>query len=479
VNSRRSAQHWLWYGGPALVAAAVCAEVLLATRGRNLDVRVIASVAAPLLVLVIARILGLTRKVQRTQTQLGETEWRYRALVEQIPAIVYTFEVDGRMRYVSPYVEAMYGFTPAEWLAQPELWLERMAPEDRERVVTQENHSRATGEPFSTEYRVRARDGRVVWVREDANVIDREGKPFLLQGVILDVTVRREAEAAIERLNAELEGRVAERTAELEGANRSLLLAKETAERANQAKSEFVSRASHELRTPMNAILGFGQLLEGSALSPNDRDSVEQILMAGRRLLDVINDVLDLSRIEANRLSLSIEPVSVSEVVRECLDLVRPIAAERGVDLRVESLDRPGHVLADRERFKEVLINLLSNAIQYNRDRDGTVVVSGYEVPGQIGVIQVSDTGAGIPPDALDRLFAPFGRIDASRTGVGGRGLGLAMSKALTEAMGGRIKVESRPGQGAAFSVELPMAAEPRRLEELMALPEEPQAGVA
>src|SRR5207245_5448094 len=139
-------------------------------------------------------------------------------------------------------------------------------------------------------------------------ILDERGKPSLFQGVIFDITARREAEAALEGLNVELERRVAERTAELEAANHGLVLAKEAAEQANLAKGEFLSRASHELRTPMNAILGFGQLLESSPLSPTDRDSIGQIVKAGHRLLGLINDLLDLSRVEANRLPLSIAP---------------------------------------------------------------------------------------------------------------------------------------------------------------------------
>jgi len=396
----------------------------------------------------------------RLELQLARAEERFRTLVEQIPAIVYTFEVGGRWRYVSPYIQTMYGYTPSQWIQQPDLWLERVHPEDRERVIAQDDHSRTTGAPFRIEYRVRARDERVVWVREEATIIpDEHGNPSLFQGVIFDITARREAEAALEGLNAELERRVAERTAELEAANRDLVRAKEAAERASLAKGEFLSRASHELRTPMNAILGFGQLLESSSLSPNDRDSVGQIVKAGHRLLGLINDLLDLSRVEANRLSLSIEPVSVPEVVRESLDLVRPLAARRGVDIQVEHLDSPGHVLADRERLKQVLLNLLSNAIKFNRDTGGTVAVSGGVSGSDRGVIRVSDTGPGIPQEALEQLYVPFDRIGAASTPIGGKGLGLTMAKALTEAMGGRIDVDTQQGRGTTFLLTFPLPA--------------------
>ncbi len=462
VSSNQHRRLAWWYAGAAAAAGAVSYLAVIVTRGRSLDVRLVSSITAPIFVLVIARVSGLSGEMRRVQVELARAEERFRMLLEQIPAIVYTFEVGGRWRYVSPYIQTMYGYTPTEWMHQPELWLERVHPADRERVMAKDANSRSTGAPFHIEYRVRSRDDRVVWVREDATIVtDELGRPSLFQGVIFDITARREAEAALEGLNAELERRVAERTAELEAANHGLVLAKEAAEHANQAKSEFLSRASHELRTPMNAILGFGQLLESSPLSPNDRDSVGQIVKAGHRLLGLINDILDLSRVETNRfsLSLSIEPVSVTEVVRESLDLVRPLAAQHGVRIVIEPLDPPGHVLADRERLKQVLLNLFSNAIKYNRDHEGTLEVSGAIPDGVGGVIRVSDTGPGIPQDALGRLYVPFDRIDAASRPIGGKGLGLAVAKALTEAMGGRIDVETQEGRGTTFLLTFPLPA--------------------
>jgi signal transduction histidine kinase/CHASE3 domain sensor protein/ActR/RegA family two-component response regulator len=241
----------------------------------------------------------------------------------------------------------------------------------------------------------------------------------------------------------------------------SLARAKDEAERANQAKSEFVSRMSHELRTPLNAILGFAQLLDMARLKPAHRDSVGQILKAGRHLLTLINEVLDISRIESGKLSLSPEPVLASDVVREALALVQPQAAERHI--RIDSEAVAGSTLflrADRQRLKQVLINLLSNAIKYNRE--GGMVTIACQASGEGKIrLMVSDTGSGIPADKLDRLFSPFERLGAEQSGIEGTGIGLAFSKRLTEAMGGVLGVESQAGAGSTFFIEMPGAQAP------------------
>ncbi len=265
----------------------------------------------------------------------------------------------------------------------------------------------------------------------------------------------------LRRHAAELEQRVAERTAELDKA-------KQEADRANQAKSEFLSRMSHELRTPLNAILGFGQLLEMDSLNPEQREGVEQILKGGRHLLELINEVLDIARIEAGRLGISPEPVSVKEVVGESLDLIAPLAADGRVRLDGGTASIPDRfVLADRQRLKQVLLNLLSNGVKYNR-KGGTVALS-YEdtLEGRLR-INITDTGLGLAPERMARLFTPFERLGAEQAGVEGTGLGLALSKGLVEAMGGTLGVESTPGTGSTFSVELPIVEGPvQRLERM------------
>lgn len=239
-------------------------------------------------------------------------------------------------------------------------------------------------------------------------------------------------------------------------AESELRRAKELAEEANRAKSEFLSRMSHELRTPLNAILGFAQVLEMDGLSDDQQSSVSQILKGGRHLLTLINEVLDIARIEAGRLTLSPEPILLREALDEALDLVTPLAAHAQVDLsRHSSLIWNQYVQADRQRLKQVVLNLLSNAIKYNR-KGGKVSVACVAGEGDRLRIEISDTGRGIPVQKMALLFRPFERLGAEETGVEGSGVGLALSKKLVEAMGGIIGAESEFGSGSLFWLEFP-----------------------
>jgi signal transduction histidine kinase/ActR/RegA family two-component response regulator len=269
----------------------------------------------------------------------------------------------------------------------------------------------------------------------------------------------------LSRRKAYAEARVVDRTQRLERTMRALDEARRQAEEANRAKSEFLSRMSHELRTPLNAVLGFTQVLEMDDLSEEQRESTAQILKGGRHLLDLINEVLDLSRIETGSMSLSPEPVLVSELLGEVVELIRPLATEAAINLTSDgrrTCDR--YVLADRQRVKQILLNLLSNAIKYNRPR-GTVSIH-CEGP-RDGTLRMSvtDTGYGIRDDQLSLVFTPFERLGAEAPGVG---IGLALSLRLAEAMGGTIGLSSTVGQGTTFWCELPLVEGPvERFERL------------
>jgi len=246
------------------------------------------------------------------------------------------------------------------------------------------------------------------------------------------------------------EALLARRTAELTAA-------RDAAMRATQAKNSFLSSTSHELRTPMNSILGFAQLLQLSELSEEDSHGVDRILGAGRHLLALINELIDIARIESGDLGISLEPVLVRPVIQEACRLMAPIAAGRSIRIIQDRAHPALAVYADRQRLAQILVNLISNAVKYNH-RDGSITIScAEEGTGQASIV-VTDTGPGLAPDDLERIFVPFERLGAERTAVEGTGIGLPLAKALTEAMKGQLTVSSVLGQGAAFTVSLTRA---------------------
>jgi PAS domain S-box-containing protein len=296
------------------------------------------------------------------------------------------------------------------------------------------------------ELTVRAQNGDETVVSYNAATFhDRDRK---LRGVFAaarDVTDRKRFELAQQENNIELES------------------ARSVADKANQAKSDFLSSMSHELRTPLNAILGFAQLMETDTPLPNpaQKESIEQILQAGSHLLDLINEILDLSMIESGRLSLAMEPVSLTEVMLECHAMIEPQAQKRGIRVSFPKVDSPCFIDADRTRVKQVLINLLSNAIKYNQ-ADGSVAVEcSVSAPQRIRV-SVRDSGGGLSQDKIAQLFQPFNRLGQEASAEEGTGIGLVVTKRLVELMGGSIGVESTVGQGSVFWIELVVAAAPQ-----------------
>jgi PAS domain S-box-containing protein len=274
---------------------------------------------------------------------------------------------------------------------------------------------------------------------------DRDRK---LQGVFAaarDVTERKRLDHALREKNVELER------------------ASAAAEKANLAKSDFLSSMSHELRSPLNAILGFAQLINSDFPPPtaSQTASIDQILHAGWYLLELINEILDLAQIESGKLALSIEPTSLVEVMLECQAMIEPQAQKRGITMTFPKFDVPYCVDADRTRLKQVLINLLSNAIKYNQPHGTVVVDCTASTPERIRV-SVKDTGAGLPPDMLMQLFQPFNRLGQERSAEEGTGIGLVMSKRVVELMGGVIGVESTVGSGSVFWFELNAALAPQ-----------------
>jgi signal transduction histidine kinase/CheY-like chemotaxis protein len=270
------------------------------------------------------------------------------------------------------------------------------------------------------------------------------------------------AREAAERANAQLELRVQERTAQLEAANRDLIDAKATAEQANQAKSAFLSSMSHELRTPLNSILGFAQLCASETLpvTPEQKkEFIANIVKAGKHLLTLINEVLDLAKVESGTVTLSPETVSLNELLEECEQLIAAAAQARSITLHFKQ-DVALHVYADRTRVKQILLNLLSNAVKYNNEA-GDVTVTCTREGRSVVRISVRDTGHGLDEALQRQLFQPFNRLGQENSAQEGTGIGLVVCKRLAEMMGGAIGLSSSVGKGSTFWIDLPHAHPP------------------
>ena len=283
------------------------------------------------------------------------------------------------------------------------------------------------------------------------------------QALIAEVSGRRRAQEQLRELNETLERRVTERTAELLTANLGLQRAMAVAEKANLAKSEFLSSMSHELRTPLNSILGFAQLMEQSSASPptpSQKGSIDQILAAGWHLLELVSEILDLAQIESGRVAMSRQAVPLEDVMIMCKAMVEPLAEERGIGMSFPLFDVPYFVDGDRIRIKQVLINLVHNAIKYNKSAGTVTVECTLASPNSIR-ISIRDTGPGLAPEQLAQLFQPFNRLGNEASMEQGTGIGLVVAKRLVELMGGIIGVDSQVGEGSVFWIELNLTAAP------------------
>lgn len=376
--------------------------------------------------------LRLQEEKKRAIEHLRESEQRLTQAFNVSPDAVAISDLeDGRFIDMNERFVRFSGYSRQELLGNTPLELGLCLDAGKRTemlsLLRQQGALREYEMPFHT------RDGEVHIVLVSAEITEINGRSCMLS-VLHDITARK--------------------VAELE-----LLRAKEASETANRAKSEFLSRMSHELRTPLNAILGFGQLLESDPAEPltvSQAENVEQILKAGWHLLELVNEVLDLARIEAGKMQLNMADVSLAEITVECVGLIAPLALEQHIQIRDDiSPCLPHEVRADRTRLKQAILNYLSNAVKYNRP-GGKITLSCEQKPnGQLRV-SVSDTGPGIAADKLEHLFLPFNRLDADQTEVQGTGVGLAVVKRLVELMGGGVGVSSELGRGTTFWLEIP-----------------------
>ncbi|HEY6887573.1 MAG TPA: ATP-binding protein, partial [Solirubrobacter sp.] len=379
---------------------------------------------------------------RRAQEELERSERFLESVLENLPTMVFVKDAD-ELRFVrmNKAEEQLLDCAPGELVGKndhdlfPKVVADAFVAKDREAFAIE-----GVVDIPEELIEIPGNGTRVLHTRK-IGLRDETGKPLYLLGISEDITDRKVAERAAGVARAE-------------------------AERANQAKSEFLSRMSHELRTPLNAVIGFGQLLELDELEPHQAEAVQHILGAGRHLLDLINEVLDISRIESGTMTLSLEPVHLASVLNDAVLLIRPLADAAQVRLSSDGA-RNGdvHVVADEQRLQQVLLNLLSNAVKYNR-AGGKVSVRCLLTAGDHVEIAITDTGVGMRPEQVQRLFEPFDRLGAERTEIEGTGLGLSLVKGFVEAMAGSIQAESEPGVGTTMRVRLAAVPAPRERPE-------------
>jgi PAS domain S-box-containing protein len=404
---------------------------------------------------VICQLRDITER-RAAQQALMDSEARYRLLAENATDVTFCFQPDGKITFVTPAVQRLLGYEPAELIGRPPSDI--MHPDDRDRVRKAFSDYVAQGpgaEPIRIEFRAQTRDGRELWLEAHPRTLfDASGVLIEVQDVIRDITARKQME-------------------------RDLLTAKETAEAATAVKAEFLSNISHDLRTPLTAIIGYsGLLAEIPDLSEPVRRHTERIESAGRTLLSLVNGILDFSRLEAGQLTLSAQACSPARIARECLDLLALAAEAKGVQLEYFEADGvPPSLLIDPDAYRQVLANLIGNAVKFT-DAGFVRLTVEYNANTSRLFVSVEDTGDGIPRAEIGKLFRRFSQVDGASTRKhSGAGLGLAICKGLVEAMGGDISVMSEPGVGSVFSFRVP-ATQAHTIAAAADATERPEAGV-
>jgi len=398
----------------------------------------------------------------RVEQSLGESEERFRQLTENIREVFWLTAADQRrIFYVSPAYETIWGRSCRSLYESPRDWLDAIHPEDRAAVLKAALTRRAAGD-YDQEYRIVRPDGEIRWIHDRAfPVRDSAGAVYRIAGIAEDITERKKAAEALKRVNEDLEARVQERTRALMEANLKL-------RDVDRLKSEFLANMSHELRTPLNAIIGFSEIIQdgkAGAISAEQKEYLGDILSSARHLLRLINDVLDLSKVEAGRMEILPSTFSIDEMLAEVTQNVAPIMSVKGLKLVREIADDFPPITADRSKLLQILLNLASNAVKFT-DRGAITIAArvrpdapGAQAPAEKTILefQVRDTGSGIKAEDLPLLFQPFTQLEPSlQKRHEGTGLGLHLSRRLAELLGGELSVESAYGKGSTFTLILP-----------------------
>ena len=374
-------------------------------------------------------------KARWRPTTVTESLNHFKALVNAVGCIVWEGDPDTyAFTFVSDQAEKLLGFPVSRWIDDPTFWVDHIHPEDREWVLRLCVGETQKGCSHEFEYRMIASDGRVVWLKDIVTVVCDQGRPVWSQGVMIDVTARKELELELAAQNERLR-------------------------HLDVLKNELVNTASHELRTPLASIRGFAEFLEDELAGPltdGQREFVGQIQQGVGRLQGIIDDMLDFARLEADGLQLSCREIELGQLVRAATESLRPQAQTGDLALALEAPDAPVLAKVDPPRIEQVMLNLVGNAIKFT-PAGGQVNVRLAAADGQVRV-EVADTGIGLADEHHERVFDKFYQVDASTTRpYGGAGLGLAIAKALVEAHGGQIGLDSRDGGGSTFWFTLPL----------------------
>ncbi len=372
-------------------------------------------------------------ELKRVQVELEASRMRYFDLYDMAPVGYCTVSELGLILQANLSAATLLGVSRNALVKQP--ISHYIFKSDQDTYYLCRKQLLTTGQAQTCELRMAKSDGSRCWLQVALSVAQDAGGERVMRMVLNDIGARKALELKL---------------------NSAVALA----EKSNLAKSSFLSGVSHELRTPLNAILGFAQLLESADPSPtsSEKRNIDQILRAGWHLLKLIEEILELGQIEAGKLSLSLEPVPLAEIMDECRDMIEPQAQQRRISMFFPQADTAYIVTADRTRMKQVFINLLSNAIKYNKVAGKLVVSFAISSHKRVRVC-VEDTGDGLSSEQVAELFQPFNRLGQEASASQGTGLGLVMTKRLVELMGGVVGVQSTPGKGSVFWVELNLTA--------------------